>query len=65
MTLMRATSITPLAPPQDPPAASRRERRRETRAARPRSTGRMRSERIGYVYVLPFFLLFSALTIYP
>ena len=65
MTLTHATRVTPLTPPQDVPASGRRERLREPRAARPRSTGRMHGRRIGYVYVLPFFLVFAAFSIYP
>ena len=65
MTLTHATRVTPLSPPQDVPASGRRGRLREPRAARPRSPGRMHGRRIGYVYVLPFFLVFAAFSIYP
>ena len=65
MTLTHATRVTPLAPSPDVPAASRRGRLREARPTRPRSPGRMRGRRIGYVYVLPFFLVFAAFSIYP
>lgn len=65
MTLTHATRVTPLTPPQDVPASGGRERLRGPRAARPRSPGRMHGRRIGYVYVLPFFLVFAAFSIYP
>jgi cellobiose transport system permease protein len=51
----------------EPPAEDRtgRRGRRPARAPRVRSGRRLPGQRIGYVYVLPFFLVFAAFSIYP